>query len=538
VTQDGPAHIYNAQIIAWSLGPSSPFQRVCSVKWQPIPNWAGHLALVGLVTLFPAWIADRIATSATLVGFAAAAFWLRCRVVAGPAIGAALLSALLAMNICWLLGFQSFMVGASLFSITLGYWWPGRDQWSLRRTAMLGSLLTLGYFCHLVSLGLTLCSLIVLSVLSPNSSRSPARWRQRFKGLAFVLVAVLPLVFLGLYYRQLSRRGGPAEPTWNNLSNPWAVHQWLDRVGSVDPITLALKDRLPFTDLVGNAFAIAAPVVWLMAAVVLWWFGRMLGNPASANGARCDPQVGSGSSERSAATRAVGNRTGWVLLALILLIGGVASPDSLGVAHGQILPVRVVLLGLVALVPVFDVDSSKWPGRATIAALAVAVALQSAIIWDYACYSDRTAGMIIRSQSAVGTRKRIAAILVDSRSRFRTNPLLHADNWLGVDTGNIVWNNYEAEHYYFPVQFLPEIERPLPGDLERLSVGDWDGKAADRSREWETILSKYAPVIDVVLLWKSEPRLEATTARFFDHAENRGDLHVYRRSRAEAVLIH
>ena len=74
-------------------------------------------------------------------------------------------------------------------------------------------------------------------------------------------------------------------------------------------------------------------------------------------------------------------------------------------------------------------------------------------------------------------------LLVTSRGRFRANPLLHAEDWLGVETGNIVWNNYEALHYYFPVQFRPEIERPHPGDLELVSIHeDPKDKAARLSR--------------------------------------------------------
>jgi len=45
-------------------------------------------------------------------------------------------------------------------------------------------------------------------------------------------------------------------------------------------------------------------------------------------------------------------------------------------------------------------------------------------------------------------------------TRFRSNPLLHADNLLGIGTGNIIWNNYETRYYYFPVQFRPEVARP------------------------------------------------------------------------------
>jgi hypothetical protein len=105
VTQDGPAHVYNAQILAWSFDPQSPFRSVFTIAWQPIPNWAGQLALAGLVAVVPAWMADRIMTSLTLVGLATAALWLRWRVARGRGMRvAALLTALLAMNLTWLLG--------------------------------------------------------------------------------------------------------------------------------------------------------------------------------------------------------------------------------------------------------------------------------------------------------------------------------------------------------------------------------------------------------------------------------------------------
>ena len=37
----------------------------------------------------------------------------------------ALLAVLLALNLTWLLGFYSFLLGACLYPITLGLWWAG-----------------------------------------------------------------------------------------------------------------------------------------------------------------------------------------------------------------------------------------------------------------------------------------------------------------------------------------------------------------------------------------------------------------------------
>ena len=83
VTQDAPAHVYNAEILARSFEPASPFGGFFAIRWQPIPNWVGHIVLAALVRVLPAWAADRIMTSVTLAGFAASVFWLRLR-VAGP----------------------------------------------------------------------------------------------------------------------------------------------------------------------------------------------------------------------------------------------------------------------------------------------------------------------------------------------------------------------------------------------------------------------------------------------------------------------
>jgi hypothetical protein len=189
----------------------------------------------------------------------------------------------------------------------------------------------------------------------------------------------------------------------------------------------------------------------------------------------------------------------------------------------------MLLLGLIALVPAFDADLSRRSGRFLIASIAVAVILQSAIIWDYALYSDATAGQMIRAGTKIGRNQKLVTLLVDSRGRFRANPLLHAEDWLGVGTGNVVWNNYESVHYYFPVQFRPELERPHPGDLELVSIHDDPKDKANRLREWERVLSRHAKSINVVLLWKSDPELEAITKRWFELTERTGDVRIYRR---------
>ena len=512
VTQDGPAHVYNAEILASSVGGfdrTSSWRNVYTVHWLPIPNWAGSVSLAGLVAWLPAWLADRIMTSVTLVGFAAAIVWLRWRVAGGRSLHiTALLASILSMNMAWLFGFASFMLGACLFPITLGVWWPVRDRLSLPRLAALAALLTLGYFCHLVSLGLTVLALMVLSVAGSVRSDGDRPWRRRLTCLALTCLTFLPVVILGVCYLRIATQRAPLRPRWEILPDLRSPRSWLARLEWVDPLSLAIRDGLPMTDRSDPQFMLFAPVIWFAVALILWCYGRIRSGFSIQN--ECD-------------------RRGWFLLAALLIVGGIVGPDSLGDVHGFYLPQRIVLLGLVALVPIFDLDFSRWWGRAAAAALAAAVVLQSVIVWDYALYSDRTAGQIIRARESVNHGQRIAALLVSTRSRFRANPLLHAANWLGVGTGNVIWNNYETLYYYFPVQFQPGIDRPYPDELERISLREDPNEAVERSRAWEQLLAQHSDSIDIVVVWKTDPVLDSITARWFDRSLCRGDVQIFRR---------
>ncbi len=430
------------------------------------------------------------------------------------------------MNVTWLLGFTSFLLGSCLFPIGLGIWWEGRYRLSIARIAALSVLLCFGFFCHLVSLGLTVFALIVLSLLGPvpRQSRQPSRFR--ISRLLRTSLSFLPLLVPVYFYLQAARHGGPIMPKWEGLSEPWLPSAWASRLAWVDPITLAIKQGLPFTNQISPGFIVFAPVLWLAAGVVLWWYARISDEPSlHGEQAALLPE----GQETIAADLARNDKQGWLILAAVLLLGGIVGPNSFGSSHGEFLPQRVLLLGFIALLPVFDADRSRWPGRAVVAAILVAVGLQSATVWDYGLYSNRTAGQIIGAGELVGRGQRIVTLLVSSKGRFRANPLLHAEDWLGVDTGNVVWNNYETLHYYFPVQFRPALKRPQPWQLESVTINEDPENKESRLLAWERILSEHADSIDVILFWKSDEDLEAITKRWFDLQERRGDVQVFRK---------
>lgn len=502
VTQDGLAHLYNAEILVDSLRGGPRFGRWYEVRWEPLPNWGGHLTLMGLLALFPPRTADRIMTSIALVGVALAASRLRGAVGGRPTFAARSLAALAAMSFSWLMGFTSFQLGVALFAITLGVWWKGRNDLRPGRMAALASLLTVGYFCHLVSVGLTLLSLGFLALATPV----PAGGRYRIARVGKLAICAAPLMGLVVVYLRLSRRGGEMSPHFPRLIEFFTVHGWIGRLGWVDPISFSVKNVLPFTSTTGKSFVLLNSLVWLTISALLLM------------------SAGWGREEPGGPTH--GERRAWLRLAAVLTAAGIFGPDSMGSGHGDFLPQRVALLGLIAAVPAIAPPRS-WAGRLGSAAMGMALALQGVSVWDYALYAQETVAPVAESAPKVGEGRRVAVLLGDLATRFRVSPPRHVGCWLGVTGGNAVWNNYETRHYYFPVQFRPGVVGPDSFDLENVALRG-RLRRAEGVRIWERTLALHHDAIDVLVDWRTDADLDAVTAPWFEAVEHDGEVRILR----------
>ncbi len=515
-TQDGPAHLYNAHILHASLGADSPFASVYTIRWQPLPNWGGHASLLVMLAVgVPPWAADKLLTTLTLIAVASGTLALRLRVAGDRGgAGAAAWAALVGLNVAWLFGFASFLLGVAVMTLTLGVWWKGRRNLSAPRVLALAALLVLLYFAHLVSLGLTAVALVVLTAAEPGSGG-----RRRWMGTAAALGVLVPL---GWLYRLLARGEGAMRPLWMHLRDLGSIHHWKAQLGWVDPISLASKTTAPLVEPTHPALAVAAPVLWAAVALVL------LAGPAMARIARNPREAW-----RSSPCR------GWAVLTALFVLGGLLGPDALGENHGNYLAMRVLLVGLVLVATVLPMDAAGSPRvsrRAGLLALGVALALQSAFVWDYALRSDRLVGEMLAVAPEVGRRHRVGTLLLDLRQRFRANPRLHADNYLGVGTGNVIWSNYETEHYYFPVGIRPDVPHPPAALFERVSILDAPSGREERAALWADLLARYASRIDVLLVQGDDPGgLDPITDRYFAPVVKRGAYRVLSRRKVAAA---
>lgn len=500
VTQDGPLHLLNAHIMAELLKQPTTFDGLYAVRWDPLPYWAAHLCLTGLMSLFSERTADRILMTLTSMGFASAMVWLRWRVAGWEGMWAiAPLAVLLSLNNLWLLGLYSFLLGAGLMLVTLGVWWRWRDAMGPGRALIIALLLVAGYLTHLVSVGLTVISLVILALGTPGR----AWWRRN----AWTAASFAPLMPLAIMYHRVMRAGGAISPSWYGLENAWSPVAWFNYARSVDFMLLRPgKELAPFAVEPSDWFGYVAPTTWLMIAVAGLLLLTLLGRG-------------------DAAWR---EKRGWVLLALLLFSGAFVGPCGFGGAHGSILRERILLLAMAVSAPAltFNLKSvsavpfnlKQWSARACGIILLICAALQIAFVWDYALFSNRLVSDFMAAKPYVGTGQRIETIQIDTGGPYCSNPVHNLSSALGIGNGNVVWNNYGPCLYYFPVKFADDEVSRRALRLSEVSVFHFQNSYPDESLHlawWEQLLAETHAQIDTLVVAGANAEIDRINAQWY-----------------------
>jgi hypothetical protein len=165
------------------------------------------------------------------------------------------------------------------------------------------------------------------------------------------------------------------------------------------------------------------------------------------------------------------------------------------------------------------------------ALLGFALLIQSAFVWDYAFECRDRLGQFAKAGPAIGSGKRIGTLLVGIKGRFRSNPMMHADCLFGVRADNVVWNNYETAHYYFPVKVRPGLDHPPALEFEQVAILDGLYETSEKARRWEQLLDDHGKAIDVIVEWRpgGSSDLDSIIARHYDPAFVDGPVHVWTR---------
>jgi len=191
-SQDGPAHIYNAYVLkAFNDTEESALMReYYKLNLTLFPNWFSHAFMMVLMYIVPPLVAEKLLLSTIIALFPLSLFYFLDAVHKGKNLYG-FLGFLFSYNYLLHMGFYSFSISVPMFFFALGYFVKHKEKMDLKNIAALNLLCILVYFCHILSYGLLILSLTVLSITF--FCRKPRR------AIGF-LAYMLPLYFVMANY--------------------------------------------------------------------------------------------------------------------------------------------------------------------------------------------------------------------------------------------------------------------------------------------------------------------------------------------------
>lgn len=543
-SQDGPAHLHNARVIR-QAGESAPsaYREYYELRLQPVPNLLGHGVLAGLMTVASPRVAEKLLLSLIVLLFPVSIIYALRTLRPEPGF-AWLLPFPLVYNFPLHMGFYSFSLGVPLSVFAIGYVSAHRAHFDLRHAAVLGPVLALAYFAHLLTLALALIAVGIIAVSRLRDAVRPAEGRPGPSGpignALWPLVATVPAgilaashVLRGHFVAWIVAVGGLL-----GLCGFVALAARL--AGAEGPVGRPIRAVLASRAILPLTAGLPALLVFALVEADAAVLGGVAPGPGTIarlqNILGADALVSFRSEETAVAiafgaTLAVlgvhaaatalldrrrtsaGHEFGWVAVCFVALY--FVSPNGV-LGGGYVLP----RLGLYALIAgILWVGAHGGAVASRWAAGSVAVALAGGLlVLRIASYDtlDRQLRAFVAAGSAVEANSTLLAlsyapygIAVDGTTpSVRVKPFAHAGGYLAARKDLVLLNNYETTAGYFPVRFRPRLDprrhlgnalRPWDHVVNLLSYARRTGGSIDFVLVWGADRSSADPAVTTTL---------------------------------------
>ena len=485
-TQDGPGHQAVAFILRQFDHPAAGLLRQYYLPNQEaLPNWFIFFLMGRVLGFVSVPVAEKILLTAYVLLLPLAARY-ALRAIDPRAGFLAVLAFPFLYNFMFNMGFFNFCFSLAAFFLAIGYWLKHAERMGPGRTALLALIVLWVYFCHPVTLVVTVAALLTLAgwrmlldlLAAPERRFAPAAvWRGfRHWLLAPALACLPPLILIASFV--LSRAGSRIEmlPMWVKIKHLAGLYSLASL--SIWTIPLAIALAILF-------YAVAA-----LCLRARW--GRA-------------PQAGDG-----------------LLLAVaVLAVGFFAAPSQL--SGGGFVNHRLLLFPFLTLILWFGTFEHPAGRRLgiQIAAAAIALAFLGLFAWEYR-QTDRSLSEIVAAGDAIEPDHTFLFLSYahqgengkGGRTTFRTWPFVHAGGYIAARKRLVDLSLYEANENYFPLYYRPALNpflRLAPGPL------------GIESRPPEVDLLGYplrtGGSVDYVLLWglrdelRGNPKVQAVEAQ-------------------------
>jgi hypothetical protein len=477
-TQDGPGHQAVAFILRQYERPDAGLLRQYYMpNREALPNWFIFFLMSRVLAFLPVPLTEKVlATAYVLLLPLSVRYALRA---VDPRAGfLAVLSFPFTCNYLFHMGFFNFCFSLAAFFFTVGYWLRRPEGMGPRWIAGLALLVLWVYFCHPVTLVLTVAALLTLAgwrALLDRRSGSQGLWGG-FRRWLGPLIACLPALLLMASF--VGRRTGAKIsflPLWVKVKHLAGLYS----LASVSRWTIPLA-------------ALLALLFYIVAVLCLRARGRRPPGPAD----------------------------GLLLVVAVFVAAYFAAPSEL--AGGGFINHRLNVFPFLALLLWFGAFEHPVGRRRVIqiAAAAIAVAFLAVFAWMYARIDGGLSKIVAAGDHIEPDHTLLFLSYAHQGERpdgqplvFRTAPFVHAGGYIAAEKRLVDLSLYEANEDYFPILYRPALNPYL-----HLSVGLLGIEEKPPRVEILAYSKRTGGRVDYVLLWglREERRSEPGVRKVLD----------------------
>ena len=478
-TIDGPAHLYNANLINHMLL-HPDFDSYFQFNPELVPNWTGHILLCFFNWFLPGFLAEKMLLILYFVGLPYA-FRNLIKSANGEAVWLSYLIFPFTYNYLLSLGFYNFSLGLIGLFIVLSFWIKNQETItsSVKKTVILSILLILVYFSHVLMFSTALLAIACYTLITfLNQWFEDGRFENAFrihlkKVLVLLVSSLVPLVLLFFYFANRPDSGSPV------FLSKTELFSWLGKMNPLICYSVGLEK-----------------ISTIITNVVL--FGLMIGGLIIRVRAR---KSATGNSKKNV----LSIHDVWLLISLIMLLLLFIVPDQNKMA--SIISMRFAFLFFLFLI--IWISTMKHSKRF--------ILICSLLILVFHIKRVRHLDPVIDSNNAIAMDCEEIAKFIKPNSIVA--PVNLRDHWtrenffnyLGMDKPLIILENYEATMDYFPLRWnhekFPDIQidgvsiagnsflssapinpRNQKKELDYVFVlGDWDTTNAEQLKHLQLI---------------------------------------------------
>lgn len=419
---DGPAHLYNANLIPhllWADG--SGLAQNFIFNPQPVPNWTGHLLLALLGSVLPAFLAEKALLLFYLIGFPLA-FRSLIKTVAPQGSLWSFLIFPFCYSFIFFLGFYNFLIGLVLMLWFVKFWIEKQFRFNAQEAVLAFAALLLLYFSHLFLFGFALlvCGLLALGSLVTAQGRFSQAMGQVVKRVAILALLALPGLALAAWFF-INHQGHHLQ--W---LPKYELVQWLKQLRPL--IGLSYEDELPYTG------KIAYFVIFATALALFF---------------KVDGLVKKLKEHKNAWAYLAQNLRDnlWLLIALVALALYFVLPDSNG--YSGFISVRLCLLFFLFLIVwISGQKLPRWFALAGVALTLICSFMLNRYYFQKMGHLNQVALEVAQLSDKLNPGESVLPL------NYSGDWLQgHFSNYLGIEKPVVILENYEAAMDYFPLKW-------------------------------------------------------------------------------------